>query len=47
MKSFALQFFIAACFVNLAVSLPHYQFASHRKSKVENGSRIGSRHACV
>jgi len=25
-----LQFFIAARFVNLAVSLPQYQFASHR-----------------
>ena len=33
MKSFALEFFSsssAARFVNLAVSLPHYQFASHR-----------------
>jgi hypothetical protein len=30
MKSFALEFFIAARFVNLAVSLPQYQFASHR-----------------
>jgi hypothetical protein len=29
MKSFALEFFIEARFVNLAVSLPHYQFASH------------------
>jgi hypothetical protein len=29
MKSFALEFFIAARFVNLAVSLPQYQFASH------------------
>jgi hypothetical protein len=27
-----LQFFIAARFVNLAVSLPQYQFASHRRS---------------
>jgi len=30
MKSFALEFFIAVRFVNLAVSLPQYQFASHR-----------------
>jgi enamine deaminase RidA (YjgF/YER057c/UK114 family) len=29
MKSFVLEFFITACFVNLAVSLPQYQFASH------------------
>jgi CRP/FNR family transcriptional regulator, cyclic AMP receptor protein len=29
MKSFALEFLIAARFVNLAVSLPQYQFASH------------------
>jgi membrane-bound metal-dependent hydrolase YbcI (DUF457 family) len=29
MKSFALEFFIAARFANLAVSLPRYQFASH------------------
>ena len=30
MKSFVLEFFIAARFANLAVSLPQYQFASHR-----------------
>jgi hypothetical protein len=30
MKSFVLEFFITACFVNLAVSLPQYQFASHK-----------------
>jgi hypothetical protein len=30
MKSFALEFLIAARFVNLSVSLPQYQFASHR-----------------
>ena len=29
MKSFVLEFFIAARFANLAVSLPQYQFASH------------------
>jgi hypothetical protein len=29
MKLFLLEFFIAARFVNLAVSLPQYQFASH------------------
>src|ERR1700676_2537804 len=30
MKLFLLEFFIAARFVNLAVSLPQYQFASHK-----------------
>jgi hypothetical protein len=30
MKSFVLEFFIAARFANLAVSLPQYQFASHK-----------------
>jgi RNA-directed DNA polymerase len=30
MKSFVLEFFIAARFANVAVSLPQYQFASHR-----------------
>ena len=36
MKSFALEFFIAARFVNLAVSLPHYQFASHTTLQVDD-----------
>jgi ATP-dependent exoDNAse (exonuclease V) alpha subunit len=30
MKSFVFEFFIAARFANLAVSLPEYQFASHK-----------------
>jgi hypothetical protein len=33
MKLFLLEFFIAARFVNLAVSLPQYQFASHTSGK--------------
>ena len=36
MKSFVLEFFIAARFANLAVSLPQYQFASHTKRTGRN-----------
>ena len=33
MKSFVLEFFIAARFANLAVSLLQYQFASHTSTR--------------
>jgi hypothetical protein len=40
MKSFVLEFFIAARFANLAVSLPQYQFASHRVETGDAGESI-------
>jgi len=50
MKSFVLEFFIAARFANLAVSLPHYQFASHTYrltytlTETDGGKRVGTQH---
>jgi len=39
MKSFVLEFFIAARFANLAVSPPQYPFASHRMEEVISAPR--------
>jgi hypothetical protein len=41
-----LQFFIAARFVNLAVSLPQYQFASHTPVCDDPGSQGSSTLVC-
>ena len=42
MKSFVLEFFIAARFANLAVSLPQYQFASHPNGLMIQNADYGS-----